>query len=83
MGLDCDSSTQLLLLTFCIHLWKKIDIAGIMNGTFASPTADAKYAVFTTQDEGLLARLYGGVSAWSIVLTFFLMLVVYDQGMCY
>ena len=57
-------------------------MAAIMNGTFASPTADAKYAVFTTQDEGFLARLYGGVGAWSVVLTLFLMLVVYDQGGC-
>ena len=57
-------------------------MAAVMNGTFASPTADAKYAVFTSPDEGLLARLYGEVSAWSVVLTLFLMLVVYDQGMC-
>ena len=55
-------------------------MAAILKSSFASPTADAKYpAVFPSSDDGFLSRVYSGMSAWSIVLTLFLMLVTYDQ----
>jgi len=38
--------------------------------------------VLAQSDAGLFATILGGVSAWSVVLTIFLGLVLYDQGKC-
>ncbi|KAF2137162.1 uncharacterized protein K452DRAFT_236404 [Aplosporella prunicola CBS 121167] len=52
-----------------------------VNATFASPTADAQYAPELTPQaiNGLVSRLFTGISGWQIVVTLFAMLVVYDQ----
>jgi len=53
-----------------------------VNATFASPSADAKYAQFfvSQSSSGIIAKIVGGLNFWSIVLSLFLLLVVYDQG---
>lgn len=51
------------------------------NVSYASPTADAQYApVLSTNIMGaILSRLLSNMNGWSIVLSIFLALVVYDQ----
>ena len=52
----------------------------VMDGTFASPSATAKYAaVPSSTEDGILSLAYNGMNGWSAVLTLFLMLVAYDQ----
>jgi hypothetical protein len=51
------------------------------NVSYASPTADAQYALRYVESSGILNRLTQGWSAWSVVLTLFLGLVLYDQCM--
>ena len=56
-------------------------MAAVLNGSFASPAANADYVVpIAPASSGLLSYLYNGMNGWSMVLTFLLMLVVYDQG---
>ncbi len=57
-------------------------MASFINGSFASPAANANYvAKFSASDSGLLARLYSGLDGWTVSITVLLMLVVYDQSM--
>ena len=51
----------------------------MMDGSFASPAANADYAKTFPTDSSLLSRMYGGLNIWTVVLTTLLMLVVYDQ----
>lgn len=46
------------------------------------PTVGIAYnaTMLAQKNEGLVATILGGVSAWSVVLTLFLGLVLYDQG---
>lgn len=55
-------------------------MATLMNGSFASPAADAQYGSPSPLSDGILAALYQNVNGWTAALTFFLMLVAYDQG---
>lgn len=52
-----------------------------MNGSFVSPTADAKVAHMVTElnVNGIVNRVLEGVSGWTIILTILLMTVAYDQ----
>ncbi|KAF2503307.1 sterol C-22 desaturase [Lophium mytilinum] len=51
-----------------------------LNTTFASPTADAKFAAIAQQNvNGILNTIVNGTNAWTIAATLFLALVVYDQ----
>jgi len=55
-------------------------MASIANGSFASPLAHAQYPMAPTSTAGgLLARVYDGTSAFSLLVTVFLLLVAYDQ----
>ena len=53
-----------------------------LNASYASPTADAQYALRYVESSGILNRLTQGWSAWSVVLTVFMGMVLYDQCMC-
>jgi len=52
-------------------------MASLMNGSFASPLANADFPAVS--DDGLLSRVYNGMSGLSMFVTFLLMLVAYDQ----
>ena len=54
-------------------------MASVAGGSFASPSADAQTAFFTS-NKSIVSRFIDGLSAWNIVLTFVLGLVVYDQS---
>ena len=54
-------------------------MADVVNGSFASPLADASYAQHVSADSGILSRLYGGMNGFSVALSVFLVLVAYDQ----
>lgn len=53
----------------------------VANGTFVSPVADARYAAAALGSDmgSVLSRIYSGMDGWSVALTCFLGLVVYDQ----
>ncbi|OJD29314.1 cytochrome p450 61 [Diplodia corticola] len=53
-----------------------------VNASFASPSADAQFTPElrgAPAVAGILGRVLGGVNAWSVLVTLFAMLVVYDQ----
>ncbi|KAL9600040.1 MAG: hypothetical protein Q9219_003410 [cf. Caloplaca sp. 3 TL-2023] len=51
-----------------------------VNGSFASPVADADYPrPIDTAGSGLIGQLYDGLNGYSLILTIFLLLVAYDQ----
>lgn len=52
-----------------------------VNGSFASPAADATVSVQFSNPSGLLMTIYNGFTWWSALLTLFLAAVIYDQGM--
>ncbi|KAK4697285.1 sterol 22-desaturase, partial [Lecanoromycetidae sp. Uapishka_2] len=52
-------------------------MASVLNGSFASPLANADFSAIS--DDGLLSRMYNGMSGLSVFVTFFLTLVAYDQ----
>ena len=52
-------------------------MASVVNGSFASPLANADFPV--ASDGGLLSRALNGSSGLSLFITFLLMLVAYDQ----
>ncbi|MDI1485436.1 MAG: RNA polymerase C-22 sterol desaturase [Ramalina farinacea] len=54
-------------------------MADVVNGSFASPLADASYAQHVSADSGILSRLYSGMNGFSVALSVFLVLVAYDQ----
>lgn len=55
-------------------------MASIPNGSFASPLAHAQYQIAPpSTPAGLVARVYNGTSAFSLLVTAFLLLVAYDQ----
>ena len=54
-------------------------MADVVNGSFASPLADALYAQHVSTDSGILSRLYSGMNGFSVALSVFLVLVAYDQ----
>ncbi|EEH16357.1 hypothetical protein PABG_06444 [Paracoccidioides brasiliensis Pb03] len=51
-----------------------------VNGTFASPLADAGLVASARNPVALVISIYNGMSTWSIIFTLFLMLVAYDQA---
>lgn len=59
-------------------------MASINNDSLNSPMANVHYdaSMLSQNDAGMVARLLGGLNAWSLLLTIFLGLVVYDQGEC-
>ncbi|KAK4990954.1 RNA polymerase C-22 sterol desaturase [Elasticomyces elasticus] len=52
-----------------------------VNGSYASPIADAAYATVGTVNNGFVSKVLGGIDGWTIALTLFLSLVAYDQIM--
>jgi C-22 sterol desaturase len=52
-----------------------------VNGSFVSPTADAKVAhqIASLDPSGIISTVLNGVNGWTIVLTTILALVAYDQ----
>ena len=52
-------------------------MASIVNGSFASPLANADMPVIS--ESGLLSRVYNGANGLNIFIAFLLMLVAYDQ----
>ncbi|KAL2007760.1 hypothetical protein VTN00DRAFT_7742 [Thermoascus crustaceus] len=51
-----------------------------VNGSFASPAADATVSVQFSNPSGLLMTIYNGFTWWSALLTLFLAAVIYDQA---
>jgi len=49
------------------------------DASFASPLADAQYPLAPTAIGGLISSLTHGISGWTVALTLFLGLVLYDQ----
>ena len=54
-------------------------MAAVMNGSFASPIANADYIALSSVDGGLFSKVYNGMSGLSLTVTVLLMLVAYDQ----
>ena len=54
-----------------------IDMASLVNGSFASPLADANLRIVT--EGGWLAKAYNGMSGLNVLISFLLVLVAYDQ----
>lgn len=54
-------------------------MAALVNGSFASPIANADYTSFSPADGGFLSRAYNGVSGLGVTITLLFSLVVYDQ----
>ncbi len=55
-------------------------MAAVVNGSFASPLADALYnGAVGTGDVGLLSRIYNGMTGPSVFVAVLLVLVAYDQ----
>lgn len=52
-------------------------MASMVNGSFASPLANADYP--TVAESGILSQVYNSINALSVFVTFLLGLVVYDQ----
>ena len=56
-------------------------MATVANGSFASPAANTDYVVaLAPGSSGVLSYVYNGMNGWSMVLSFLLMLVAYDQS---
>ncbi|PGH16829.1 hypothetical protein AJ79_01473 [Helicocarpus griseus UAMH5409] len=51
-----------------------------VNGTFASPVADAGMAALAKDPAGLLMTIYNGITGWTALFALFLLLVAYDQA---
>lgn len=49
------------------------------NASYASPTADAQFPLQPLAVAGVLSRLTQNISGWTIALSLFLGLVLYDQ----
>lgn len=56
-------------------------MASLVNGSFASPLADANLRIVT--EGGWLAKVYNGMSGLNVLISFLLVLVAYDQGESY
>ena len=55
-------------------------LAAALNRSFASPVSNFDYpAAQKTASEGLLLRVYDGISGFSVFVTLILVLVAYDQ----
>ena len=54
-------------------------MAALMNGSFASPFANADYIALSSVDGGLFSRVYSSMSGLSLTVTVLFMLVAYDQ----
>jgi hypothetical protein len=52
-----------------------------MANATSSPLADAQYPIDASTVAGIVSRLTQGLSGWTIALTIFLGLVLYDQCM--
>ena len=49
------------------------------NVSFASPLADASYPVHRAAASGIIGRVADSLNGWTLLLTMFLGLVIYDQ----
>ncbi|KAL8791937.1 MAG: hypothetical protein Q9195_005513 [Heterodermia aff. obscurata] len=55
-------------------------MAAVVNGSFASPLANAHYpSTSAFPSNGLFFQLYNGMNAVSLIMSALLMLVAYDQ----
>lgn len=52
-------------------------MASMVNGIFASPLANADFAL--APEDGLLSRMYNGINGLNVFATFLLIIVAYDQ----
>ncbi|KAG8526478.1 uncharacterized protein KY384_008678 [Bacidia gigantensis] len=50
-----------------------------VNGSFASPLADASVPQSTSALPGVLSNIYNAMNGWSVTLSIFLVLIAYDQ----
>ncbi|KAI9780181.1 MAG: RNA polymerase C-22 sterol desaturase [Candelina submexicana] len=56
-------------------------MASVYNSSFASPSADAHISIGADDNlGGLVSNFTGWISGWSVVITIFALLVVYDQS---
>ena len=53
------------------------NMASLVNGSFASPLADANMRMVT--EGGWLAKVYNGMNGLNVLISFLLVLVAYDQ----
>ena len=53
-------------------------MATVAGGSFASPSADAQTAFFTS-NEPLLSRVLSNITPWNILLSIVLCCITYDQ----
>ena len=54
--------------------------AAAVEASFTSPTADAQFSPLpNAPGAGLISQLYKGANGWSLLLTFLLVCIVYDQ----
>ena len=54
-------------------------MASLVNGSFASPLADANLSLRIATEGGWLAKVYNGMSGLNVLISFLLVLVAYDQ----
>ena len=54
-------------------------MASLVNGSFASPLADANLNLKIVTEGGWLAKVYNGMSGLNVLISFLLVLVAYDQ----
>ena len=54
-------------------------MASLVNGSFASPLADANPSLRIVTEGGWLAKVYNGMSGLNVLISFLLLLVAYDQ----
>ena len=54
-------------------------MASLVNGSFASPLADANLSLRIVTEGGWLAKVYNGMSGLNVLISFLLVLVAYDQ----
>ena len=55
-------------------------MASVIKGTFVSPSAEARNDAFQPQQVGFSAQIFSNLSWWTLVATFLLGLIVYDQS---
>jgi sterol 22-desaturase len=50
-----------------------------VNGSFFSPLADAQYPIDPSALSGIIGSIVDGLNGWTVAITLFLGLVLYDQ----
>lgn len=68
------------LLKSCCRL--AVTMASV-EGSFASPSAEATLSSVSTAPTGFLMKAIEGMNVWSALLGLLILLVAYDQSSCY